>query len=94
MACCRKFDSIPGPREPWPSTGFALSYLNSGLTKSLAEKDKGMSAEPVPEAAQPERLTALSCLDVRPLIKGYFSALRGSWVRSCLWPSFAENRIR
>ena len=27
---------------------------------------------------------ALSCLDVRPLIKGYFSALRGSWVRS--WP--------
>ena len=37
---------------------------------------------------------ALSCLDVRPLIKGYFSALRGSWVRSCLRPSFAENRIR
>ena len=29
---------------------------------------------------------ALSCLDVRPLIKGYFSALRWSWVRSCLRP--------
>jgi hypothetical protein len=37
---------------------------------------------------------ALSCLDVRPLIKGYFSALRWSRVRSCLRPSFAENRIR
>jgi hypothetical protein len=30
----------------------------------------------------------------RPLIKGYFSALRWSRVRSCLRPSFAENRIR
>jgi hypothetical protein len=39
-------------------------------------------------------LGALSCLDVRPLIKGYFSALRWSRVRSCLRPSFAENRIR
>jgi hypothetical protein len=29
---------------------------------------------------------ALSCLDVRPLIKGYFSALRWSRVRSCLRP--------
>jgi hypothetical protein len=26
----------------------------------------------------------LSCLDVRPLTAGYFSALRWSWVRSCL----------
>jgi hypothetical protein len=32
--------------------------------------------------------------NVRPLIKGYFSALRWSRVRSCLRPSFAENRIR
>jgi hypothetical protein len=28
----------------------------------------------------------LSCLDVRPLTTGYFSALRWSWVRSCLRP--------
>ena len=26
--------------------------------------------------------------------QGLFLALRGSWVRSCLRPSFAENRIR
>jgi hypothetical protein len=29
-----------------------------------------------------------------PADQGLFSALRGSWVRSCLRPSFAENRIR
>ena len=29
-----------------------------------------------------------------PADKGLFLALRGSWVRSCLRPSFAENRIR
>jgi putative transposase len=30
----------------------------------------------------------------RPLIKGYFLALRWSWVRSCLRPSCAENGVR
>lgn len=57
VAYCREFDSIQGLCEPRPSTGFAQGYLNGVLTKSPAEKDKGMSAEPVPEAAQPERLT-------------------------------------
>jgi hypothetical protein len=28
-----------------------------------------------------------------PADQGLFSALRGSWVRSCLRPSFAENRV-
>jgi hypothetical protein len=46
---------------------------------------------------RPPRQCGASCSGreaLLPLIKGYFSALRGSWVRSCLRPSFAENRIR
>ena len=45
-------------------------------------RDEGQAKAVIAQVPEP----ALSCLDVRPLIKGYFSALRWSWVRSCLRP--------
>ena len=60
------------------------------LAISVWENEGGSQAPDTPDGQFGRRVEmdrswtmALSCLDVRPLIKGYFSALRWSRVRSC-----------
>jgi hypothetical protein len=99
--------ACPGAAPPAASFGLSTSHRRSRIAASMSWRFGPPPLQVKLAGTRPRvcladnRLhrhrhvwTALSCLDVRPLIKGYFSALRGSWVRSCLRPSFAENRIR
>ena len=72
--------SVARPMGSEPVTPVAAASGEGSL--ATGARDEGQAKAVIAQVPEP----ALSCLDVRPLIKGYFSALRWSWVRSCLRP--------